>query len=85
MSRLFASFSLFRGMSGTCLGTCFDYFWKIVLKQAEISKTNETLPDHFSIKEKASHEVERQIGRFWFSLDLFRKVLLNYIRQPYVS
>ena len=33
----------------------------IVLEQVEISKSNEQIPDKFSIKHKASHEVERQI------------------------
>ena len=60
---------------GTLSENCFG--------KIEISKSNETLPDHFSIKNEASHEVERQIRRFVFPFDISRKVLLNYVRQPY--
>ena len=60
---------------GTLLENCFE--------QIEISKSNETSPDHFSIKNKASHEVERQIRRF-VSLDFCMIRLRKYVRQPYL-
>ena len=44
--------------------------WENCFEEMEISKTNETLPDHFSIQNKASHEVERQIQNFLFLSNL---------------
>ena len=66
---LFGTFwDVFGHTFGTLSENCFE--------QIAISKSNETLPDHFSIKNEASHEVERQIRRFVFSLDLFSKCCL---------
>ena len=59
------SFSLFRDMFGHTVGTLL----KNCFGEIEISKSSETLPDHFSIKNKASHEVERQIRRLLFPFD----------------
>ena len=76
----------------TCLGHVCDMFGhtfgtplKHCFEQIEISKSDETLPDHFSIKQKASREVLRQIRRVFCSSGFFGKVLLNYVRQPYLG
>ena len=71
VGQCFALFSLFRDMFGQTFVTLLEHFWKIVSNTIEIPKSNETLPDHFSTENKASHEVERQIRRFLFSLDSF--------------
>ena len=60
-------------MFGHTFGTLFEN----CLEEIEISKSNETLPDHFSMKNKASHEVERQIRSLLFCLNLFEKCCLT--------
>ena len=75
-------FTLFGHVWDMC-GHTFGTLFEICFETDEISKSNETLPDHFSIQNKAFHEVERQIRRFSFFLYFVRTVLLNYVRQPY--
>ena len=72
---MFVSFVLCFRFFGTCLGHAWDIFGHTFgtllehyFEQIEISKSNDILLDHFSIKNKASHKVERQIQRFLFSL-----------------
>ena len=51
-------------------GTLLDNYFE----ENEISKSDDTLPDHFSIKNKASHAVEKQIRRFVCFSGCFGKV-----------
>ena len=47
------SFLLCFHFSGTCLGHVWAHFWNTfgkLFRKVEISKSDETLPDHFSIK-----------------------------------